>query len=191
MHFSLCSSGQSWTIATFIHNHQNRCQFMAKWWGNHITLQAGPFSISSQSTSWHLSVKSEHYEQNSQQIIEACHLTCQLGTLTEVRPLEFDNVKYARGYNQYFFIPYQLNQGREFMHASCKALTSEVYAVSLHMKRLGKHWTYAVKQIIAFLQKKLTLLVTSLWPPLWQRGSLRRLQTRNVMILSSCFHLAN
>ncbi len=38
------------------------------------TLQAGPFSISNQSTSWHLSVKSEHYEQNSQQIIEACHV---------------------------------------------------------------------------------------------------------------------
>ncbi len=39
-----------------------------------ITLQAGPFSISNQS---------EHYEQNSQQIIETCHLTCQLGALTE------------------------------------------------------------------------------------------------------------
>ncbi len=92
---------------------------------NVITLQAGPFSISSQSTSWHLSVKSEHYEQSSQQIIEACHLICQLGALAEVRPLEFDNVKYARGHIQYFFTPYQLNQGREFMHTSCKALTSD------------------------------------------------------------------
>ena len=72
----------------------------------HDILQAGPFS--SQSTSWHFSVKSEHYEQSSQQIIEACHLTCQLGTLTKVRPLEFDNVKYVRGHNQYFFNPYQL-----------------------------------------------------------------------------------
>ena len=52
-------------------------------------------------------------------------MTCQLGALTEVRPLEFDNVKYARGHNQYIFTPYQLNQGRELMHASCKALTSE------------------------------------------------------------------
>ncbi len=51
-------------------------------------------------------------------------MTSQLGTLTEVRPLEFDNVKYARGHNQYIFTPYQLNQGREFMHTSCKALTS-------------------------------------------------------------------
>ncbi len=42
-----------------------------------------------------------------------------------IRPLEFDNVKYARGHNQYFFTPYQLNQGREFMHTSCKAMTSE------------------------------------------------------------------
>ena len=58
------------------------------------TLQAGPFSISSQSTSWHLSVKTEHYEQSSQ-------------------------------HNQYFFTPYQLNQGREFIYTSWKALTSE------------------------------------------------------------------
>ena len=93
-----------------------------------LTLEAGPFSISSQSTSWHLSVKSEHYEQSSQQMIEACHLTCQLGTLTEVRPLEFDNVKYARGHNQYLFTSYQLDQGREFMHTSCKALTSVLHA---------------------------------------------------------------
>ncbi len=71
-------------------------------------------------------MKSEHYEQSSKQIIEACNLTSQLGTLTEViRPLDFDNVKYARGHNQYFFAPYQLNQGREFMHTSCKALTSD------------------------------------------------------------------
>ncbi len=69
-------------------------------------------------------MKSEHYEQSSQQIIDACHLTCQLGTLTEVRPLEFDNVKYARGHCQYFSTPYQLNKGREFMHTSWKALTS-------------------------------------------------------------------
>ncbi len=59
------------------------------------TLQAGPFSIPSQSTSRHLSVKSVHYEKCLQQIIEACHLTCQLGTLTELRHLEFDHVKYA------------------------------------------------------------------------------------------------
>ncbi len=58
--------------------------------------------------------------------MQACHLTCQLGALTEVRPLEFDNVKYARGHNPYFFTPYQLNQGREFMHTSCKAMTSVV-----------------------------------------------------------------
>ncbi len=37
---------------------------------------------------------------------------------------EFDNVKYARGHNQYICTPYQLNQGREFIHTSCKALTS-------------------------------------------------------------------
>ncbi len=36
------------------------------WFVPHITLQAGPFSISSQSTSWQLSVKSANYEQNSQ-----------------------------------------------------------------------------------------------------------------------------
>ncbi len=47
-----------------------------------------------------------------------------MGTLTEVRHLELDNVKYARGHNQYIFTPYQLNQGREFMHTSYKALTS-------------------------------------------------------------------
>ena len=34
----------------------------------------------------------------------------------EVRPLDFDNVKYAKGHNQYVFTPYQLDQGREFMH---------------------------------------------------------------------------
>ncbi len=51
-------------------------------------------------------------------------MTCQLGTLTEVRPLDFDNVKNARGHKQYFFTPYQLNQGRKFMHTSCKAQTS-------------------------------------------------------------------
>ncbi len=36
-----------------------------------FTLQAGPFPISSQSTSWHLSMKSKYYEQSSKQIIEA------------------------------------------------------------------------------------------------------------------------
>ena len=96
-----------------------------------ITLQAGPFSISSQSTSWHHSVKSEHYEQSSQQITGACHLTCQLGTLM-VLPL--DNVKYARGQNRYIFTPYQLNQGRELMHTSCKALTSA----------MGNHWNHTL-----------------------------------------------
>ena len=35
-------------------------------------------------------------------------MTCQLGTLTEVRPLELDNVKYARGHDQYFSTPHQL-----------------------------------------------------------------------------------
>ncbi len=49
----------------------------------HYTLQAGLSSISNQLVSWHLSVKSEHYDQSSQQIIESCHLTCQLGALTE------------------------------------------------------------------------------------------------------------
>ncbi len=48
-----------------------------------ITLQAGLSCISNQLASWHLSVKSEHYDQSSQQIIESCHLTCQLGALTE------------------------------------------------------------------------------------------------------------
>ncbi len=33
--------------------------------------------------SWHLSDKLKHYDQSSQQIIESCHLTCQLGALTE------------------------------------------------------------------------------------------------------------
>ncbi len=95
----------------------------------HYILQAGPFSTSSQSTSWQLSVKSEHYEQSSQQIIEACHLTCQLGALTGVMPLGFDNVKYARGHNQYLFTPYQLNKGRELMHTSCSNhQTSEQHA---------------------------------------------------------------
>ena len=42
------------------------------------------FYIFNQSTSWHLNVKSEHHEQNSQQLIESCHLTCQLGALAEV-----------------------------------------------------------------------------------------------------------
>ncbi len=41
-----------------------------------ITVHDHNFSISNQSTSWHLSVKSENNKQNSQQIIEACHLTC-------------------------------------------------------------------------------------------------------------------
>ena len=43
--------------------------------------------------------------------MQACHLTCQLGIYsisTEERPLEFDNVRYATGHNQYFFTPYQL-----------------------------------------------------------------------------------
>ncbi len=48
-----------------------------------ITLQAGLSSISNQLASWHCSVKSEHYDQSSQQIIESCHLTCQLDALPE------------------------------------------------------------------------------------------------------------
>ncbi len=53
-------------------------------------------------------------------------MTCQMGILTEVRPLEFDNVTYARGHSQYLFIPYQFNQGREFIHTSCRELTSKI-----------------------------------------------------------------
>ena len=71
--------------------------------------------------------------------MQACHLTCQLGTLAEVSPLEFDNVKYVRGHNQYCITLYQLNQGRECMHTSCKALTS-VYASAMELVDLWSHF---------------------------------------------------
>ncbi len=47
--------------------HEKNHNTPSEWTCIHIdTLQAGPFPISSQSTSWQLSVKSENYEQNSQ-----------------------------------------------------------------------------------------------------------------------------